>query len=445
MNLKERAKAFAIKAHMGQVRKSEPDKPMIMHPISVGNLLEDYGYDDEIIAAGYLHDVVEDTKYTIEDIQNEFGKKIANLVMGASEPDKTLSWEERKEHTIKETKTLPLANKLVICADKINNLEDMMLKFEKNGKKNFSSFKRGEEQQKWYFTNVYESIIYNEDANLPIFKRFKNGVDNVFDKAEDTYLENTIFNDNIDYYEKLKKLHARKVEIQRLKELSSLSKPFVIEFSGTPRTGKTTTINNLYDFFKKGGFKVTLIEEFTTSKYYKEVFLPQYKTASMLELNMAIIKEITKQLESAIKLDTDIILIDRSINDRQIWNYRRYLRKDMDEKTYLEAKEKYSKISNKLIDFLVITYADAIVSLKRDYNSSLALEKRTFLNTENINEYNNSLNALQELFNNSVKNFILLDTSYMNMNDVSIDIAEKIMIAMRQKYIDSFKEKYDLK
>lgn len=445
MNLKERAKAFAIKAHMGQVRKSEPDKPMIMHPISVGNLLEDYGYDDEIIAAGYLHDVVEDTKYTIEDIQNEFGKKIANLVMGASEPDKTLSWEERKEHTIKETKTLPLANKLVICADKINNLEDMMLKFEKNGKKDFSSFKRGEEQQKWYFTNVYESIIYNEDANLPIFKRFKNGVDNVFDKAEDTYLENTIFNDNIDYYEKLKKLHARKVEIQRLKELSSLSKPFVIEFSGTPRTGKTTTINNLYDFFKKGGFKVTLIEEFTTSKYYKEVFLPQYKTASMLELNMAIIKEITKQLESAIKLDTDIILIDRSINDRQIWNYRRYLRKDMDEKTYLEAKEKYSKISNKLIDFLVITYADAIVSLKRDYNSSLALEKRTFLNTENINEYNNSLNALQELFNNSVKNFILLDTSYMNMNDVSIDIAEKIMLAMRQKYIDSFKEKYDLK
>ena len=444
MNLIERAKAFAIKAHMGQVRKSEPDKPMIMHPISVGNLLEDYGYDDEIIAAGYLHDVVEDTKYTIEDIQNEFGEKVANLVMGASEPNKTLSWEERKKHTIKETKTLPLANKLIICADKINNLEDMMLKFEKNGKKDFSAFKRGEEHQKWYFTNIYESIIYNEEANLPIFKRFKNAVDNVFDKAEDTYLENTIFNDNIDYYEKLKKLHARKVEIQRLKELSSLSKPFVIEFSGTPRTGKTTTINNLYDFFKKGGFKVTLIEEFTTSKYYKEVFLPQYKSASMLELNMAIIKEITKQLESAIKLDSDIILIDRSINDRQIWNYRRYLRKDMDEKTYLEAKEKYSKISNKLIDFLVITYADAIVSLKRDYNSSLALEKRTFLNTENINEYNNSLNALQELFNNSVKNFILLDTSYMNMNDVSIDIAEKIMIAMRQKYIDSFKEKHSL-
>ena len=44
MNVKEKAKKFAIKAHMGQVRKSEPDKPMIVHPISVGMLLEEYGY-----------------------------------------------------------------------------------------------------------------------------------------------------------------------------------------------------------------------------------------------------------------------------------------------------------------------------------------------------------------------------------------------------------------
>ena len=152
-NVKEKAKDFAIHAHMGQVRKSEPDKPMIIHPISVGQLLEEYGYDDYVVAAGYLHDVVEDTKYTILDIEKEFGNDIANLVMGASEPDKSLSWEERKKHTIEETKKLPLRNKLVICADKINNLEDLMLKFQKSGRRDFSSFKRGEEQQKWYYDN----------------------------------------------------------------------------------------------------------------------------------------------------------------------------------------------------------------------------------------------------------------------------------------------------
>lgn len=80
MDLKEKAKMFAINAHMGQIRKSEPDKPMIIHPISVGMLLEEYGYDESVVAAGYLHDVVEDTKYTIEDIRKEFGDEIANIL-----------------------------------------------------------------------------------------------------------------------------------------------------------------------------------------------------------------------------------------------------------------------------------------------------------------------------------------------------------------------------
>lgn len=51
-------------------------------------LLEEYGYDEPVVVAGYLHDVVEDTKYTIEDIKREFGNEVANLVMGALESDK---------------------------------------------------------------------------------------------------------------------------------------------------------------------------------------------------------------------------------------------------------------------------------------------------------------------------------------------------------------------
>lgn len=107
MNLKERAKEFAINAHMGQIRKSEPDKPMIIHPLSVGLLLEEYGYNDLVVAAGYLHDVVEDTKYTIKDIQNMFGQDVAALVMDASEPDKSLSWKNEKNILLKIPKIYP--------------------------------------------------------------------------------------------------------------------------------------------------------------------------------------------------------------------------------------------------------------------------------------------------------------------------------------------------
>ena len=131
--------------------------------------------------------------------------------MSASEKDKSLPWEERKTRTIEETKKLPFRNKLVICADKINNLEDLMNKFEKDGKRDFSVFKRGEESQKWYYTSVYESLIYGEDENLPIFKRLKNVLDIVFYEKEDSYLKNIIFDDNREYHEKLKKsMHKNK-------------------------------------------------------------------------------------------------------------------------------------------------------------------------------------------------------------------------------------------
>lgn len=179
MNIKEKAKIFATITHEGQKRKSEPDKPMIIHPIAVAEILEYYGYDDNVIAAGYLHDVVEDTKFTIEDIKNNFGEDIANLVYYASEPDKSLSWEERKTHTINEIKNMPLRNKLIVCADKINNIESLTRILNEKGMEVFNSFKRGYDSQIWYFENIYENIIYNENKNLPIFKRLKEVIKNL--------------------------------------------------------------------------------------------------------------------------------------------------------------------------------------------------------------------------------------------------------------------------
>lgn len=445
MDVKEKAKLFAIKAHMGQVRKSEADKPMIMHPIAVGYMLESFGYDDAVVAAGYLHDVVEDTQYTIDDIRKEFGEDIASLVYDASEPDKSLSWEVRKKYTIDKVKNLPFRNKLVICADKINNLEDLYLIFEKSGKRDFSAFKRGEELQRWYYTGIYESLISGEDESLAIFARLKDVIDKMFFGKEDLFLRDTVFIDHLDYYKKLRQLHAMKRELQNLKSLCSLPKPFVVEFSGTPRTGKTTTIHNLYDFFKKGGFDVLVVEEFTSSKKYKEKLKLEFERLGLSGKDIAVMEEVYKELQESVDSDNEIVLIDRSINDRQVWNYRRYQRGDMSQDQYQDVKDKYSKISKELIDFLVVTYADPLISLQRDYMCSLALEKRRFLNQENIEEYNNSLSELESLFSESVDSMLLLDTSNLDMNDVSVEVCFQILPVMREKYIESFCKKYHLK
>ena len=127
----------------------------------------------------------------------------------------------------------------------------------------------------------------------------------------------------------------------KLKKLVKLNKPYVIEFCGTPRTGKTSIINNFYEFFKKGGFKIKLLEELTTSDYYKQHLLPKMNNMNLEELNEFIIKETEKQLMETLNEDNDIIIIDRSINDRMIWNYRRYKRKDMSKEKYEELKKHY--------------------------------------------------------------------------------------------------------
>lgn len=190
MNQKEKAEVFAIKAHDGKFRKADPEKPYVIHPIDVANKLKAYGFGDDVITAGYLHDVVEDTKYSLEDIENLFGKHVASLVKGASEqskidktakgPKKEASWEERKQETIDRIKGLDFEHKAVACADKISNLEDITTLSGKIGGPNFSSFKRGFEKQKWYYDNLYQSFIYGCDENLEMFQELKKLIELLF-------------------------------------------------------------------------------------------------------------------------------------------------------------------------------------------------------------------------------------------------------------------------
>lgn len=172
---------YATKAHKGQRRKVE-DIDMIFHPFTVGMILQRNGCDEDIVAAGILHDVVEDTPHTFDDIEKEFGKEVRNYVYDASEPDKSLEWEERKKHTIEHLKTAPLGSKLIVACDKISNLEDLSDCIELYGEeKSMGALKRGRDKQKWYYTSVYESCIAGVDENHPIFKRLKNVLQKIFD------------------------------------------------------------------------------------------------------------------------------------------------------------------------------------------------------------------------------------------------------------------------
>lgn len=436
MNIKQKAKEFAIKAHNGQRRKSDKEKPMIIHPIDVANILSEYGYDDNVIAAGYLHDVLEDTKYTKEDLLTEFNEDVVSLVLGASEKDKGLSWEERKTETINTIKDFDLRHKAVVCADKISNLEDMRIIFEIKGEKNFSAFKRGYEKQKWYYTEVYNSLKYNIDENNIMLNRLKLLIDDIFNNRKNDELEMEIFKNNEDEYNKLKKLHYRKLEVYKMKMVLDNKKPYVIEFTGTPRTGKTTLIKNIEDFFKKCNFSVTVLEEFTTSDRYKKEIKPRLKNKYENIVNMEIPKYVLEDLNTAINKKPDVILIDRSLLDRMIWVERLYNKEGISKENYDNYIKEYIPIIRNKINIIIGTYTDSLTALKRDYKANLSLEKRSFLSKKNVDEYNSALVNVNKISKNNNINFNMYDTTMKSEREVSFEIIDTILSDMRRVYIE---------
>ncbi|MBT2640523.1 HD domain-containing protein [Bacillus sp. ISL-39] len=165
MELIDKALQIASLAHEGQYRKNTKI-PYIAHPAAVGMILQKAGYHDEMVAAGVLHDTVEDTDLTLADIERDFGKAVAMIVEGCSEPDKSLSWEERKEHTIEYLRTAPEEIRIVACADKLHNVRSIRQAIEHSGEEVWTRFKRGKEQQEWYYKNVLKSLGYTSKFAL---------------------------------------------------------------------------------------------------------------------------------------------------------------------------------------------------------------------------------------------------------------------------------------
>lgn len=152
-----RAIEFAARAHAGQYRKGTRI-PYVVHPLRVAELLIAHGCSEDVAVAGLLHDTVEDTTVTLRDIQETFGEHAANIVKGASEPDKSDTWEKRKRHTIQHLATAPEEVLLVVCADKLDNLRSISEERALQGEAVWSKFNRPKDKQRWYFEAIAEVL-----------------------------------------------------------------------------------------------------------------------------------------------------------------------------------------------------------------------------------------------------------------------------------------------
>jgi len=118
--------AFAADKHRNQRRKDAAASPYINHPIALANVLaNEAGIDDErVLIAAILHDTVEDTETTAQELVRHFGQEIADIVLEVTD-DKSLLKAERKQQQIDHAPSISRRAKLVKLADKICNLRDI--------------------------------------------------------------------------------------------------------------------------------------------------------------------------------------------------------------------------------------------------------------------------------------------------------------------------------
>ena len=121
-----RALLFAAEQHTGQQRASD-HAPFILHPLEVAHLLRGRDYPDEVVAAAVLHDVIEDTGVSRDELEERFGPRVAALVSAVTEPSPDGSYRERKAR-LREAVEHASPDALAIYAgDKVGKLRELRM------------------------------------------------------------------------------------------------------------------------------------------------------------------------------------------------------------------------------------------------------------------------------------------------------------------------------
>ncbi len=168
--LVEQAIRLAAIAHVNQKRK-HTEIPYLSHLMHVAMILIKAGFQDEtVLAAAILHDVVEDTSFSQEDIVREFPGKVADLVeilteIKEDENGEKKTWQERKDHHIEEIQAAPLEARAILLADKLHNLNTILL--DQEGNENFwDRFNASGEKLLWYYRTIVELAAKDQPESL---------------------------------------------------------------------------------------------------------------------------------------------------------------------------------------------------------------------------------------------------------------------------------------
>ena len=174
---------FAVNAHKGAERRGK-GFPYIVHPMEAVAIVATMTADQELLAAAALHDTVEDTDVTVEDIEAKFGKRVAALVAaesdeqieGVSEED---SWHYRKQAAIDRIAGAAPDIKIVAMGDKLSNMRAIARDYDEIGDELWQRFHTTDpKDHEWHYRGLAASLSDLKDTVA--FKEFESLIDHVF-------------------------------------------------------------------------------------------------------------------------------------------------------------------------------------------------------------------------------------------------------------------------
>lgn len=159
----DKAVNFATKAHLGQTRKGS-NTPYIEHPLEVADIARTMTSDEEVLSAAVLHDTVEDTDVSIDDIRKSFGSRVADLVMSDTENKRKgisaeKTWKIRKQETIDNlNKTSDVSKKILVLSDKLSNMRQLFRDYSLIGDEVWQRFHQKDKgEHEWYYKSILEA------------------------------------------------------------------------------------------------------------------------------------------------------------------------------------------------------------------------------------------------------------------------------------------------
>lgn len=182
-NLLDRAICLAVKAHANTERNGK-GFPYIVHPLEAVAIVSTITNDQEILAAAVLHDTIEDTDVTYEQLEREFGKRVADLVAHESdvklEGSASATWHFRKQLAIEHLAQAPYDAKVVAMGDKLSNMRIMARDYAEIGDALWDKFNvKDPKEHAWHYYGLMQSLSSLSDTDA--FQEFATLVKQVFE------------------------------------------------------------------------------------------------------------------------------------------------------------------------------------------------------------------------------------------------------------------------